>query len=349
MDHRLGVYKKPRRGTRAGERSGRHESEMLKTRLVILCDPRDVAVRLLVPELLRQIVARSDCSCAALVMTHSEPTGFRSLRHWGRRLDRGLQAALGSGRLDRAVSIPPLAAGRLGRRYAIPVLLAPEGDPNHPKIRERLGRDLQADVALSLYCKTRFKEPLLSSFDMGINYHNGALPRFRGLRASNWSLYLEEPTSGYTFHRMDSGLDTGGVLAEGAVPVLAVDTPADLEARKAEAACLVLPQVIDAAVRRDTGRAQAGMAGNYNRQAFLSATQVEDPSALTHAEWLRRLRAFLRIKTNIAGNWFQVTGVVPTDGPHRLAFRTADGRWLRVGSVDFLPSWLARPTLTDGD
>ncbi len=312
----------------------------MMTRLVIIADPRDVATRILVPELLRLIREHPGCRCLGMVMTSCEDSWDGHRHYWRKRFSRRLQAILGSGYAEAAMSVRPLALEALARTYSIPLLLAPEGDPNHAEVLHRLRTDLLADGVINVYCRTRFREPLLSSFEMSVNYHNGLLPRFRGLRASNWSIYMEEPTSGYTFHRMDSGMDTGAILTEGAVPVLAGDTPAGLELRKAKAACLALPQVLDALDRRDAGHPQTGIGGHHNRQTYLMATRVEDPTALTQAEWFRRLRAFLSIKTNVAGRWMQVTGLSPVDGPRRLAFRTADGGWLRVSGIGFWPSWL---------
>lgn len=311
----------------------------MKTRFVILADPRDLAAHVLVPELLRRIDGHEACRCAGLVLTgppSPAPGGSRK-----NRVLRHLQAALGTGRPDAGLSVRRMSSRRLAREHAIPVVSAPGGDPNHAELVQRLRGDLQAEVAINIYCRQRFRDPLLSSFDVCINYHNGLLPRFRGLRASNWSLYLDEATSGYTFHRMDAGLDTGAILASGAVDVREDDTPADLEVRKAEAACHALPRVLDAAVGRDEGCPQIGMGGYHDRQAYLLATVVEDPSTLIRAEWLRRLRAFLCVRTKIAGRWLPVTGLKAVSGPCPLAFRTADGGWMSVSAAAFWPTWLA--------
>ncbi len=311
--------------------------------ITLVADPGNVAVRLLVPELLRQLRTRSDCSCAGMVLTGSESTWEGLQGFLGQRVIRALQVGLGSGRWESALSVRPLMAERLATAHTVPLLLAPGGDPNHPEVLDRLRRDLEADVAFHFYGTTRFGEALLSAFDLCINYHNGLLPRFRGLRASNWSLYLEEPTSGYCFHRMDSGMDTGSILADESVVVMPGDTPADLELRKAQAACCMLPRMIDAAVRRETGHPQAGIGGDHNLQAYRMATHVEDPTSLTRAEWFRRLRAFLRIRTRIAEESVSITGLRPVHGPRRLAFLTADGHWLGVCGIDFWPARLVLP------
>jgi len=61
----------------------------------------------------------------------------------------------------------------------------------------------------------RFQLPLLAALGRTINYHNGVLPGMRGVRASNWSIYLGHSHSGYAFHEMSEALDDGRILIEG--------------------------------------------------------------------------------------------------------------------------------------
>ncbi|MBP1625888.1 MAG: formyl transferase domain protein [Holophagaceae bacterium] len=314
----------------------------MTTRLVIFADLENVASRVLVPQLLRCLQGRSDVVCVGIVTTDYAGYGEALRHHWIARGKRRLQWALGSGCLERSLRVRPLPIERLAKACGAAALVAPGGDPNHFSLIEQLQQGLNAEVAINFYCKKRFRETLLASFAMTVNYHNGLLPRFRGLRASNWSIYVDELASGFTFHRMDAGMDTGGILLEGRVPMLHLETPADLELRKAEAASRELPRILDALVRRAPGRRQVGMGGEHTLQDFIRVTQVEDPSALSREEWVRRLRAFLRIRTRIAGHWLNITGLAPASKPGALGFRTCDGHWLRVVSTDFWPVWITR-------
>lgn len=311
-------------------------------RLAIFADPHDLAARILLPPLLAAVANRPDMECVALLVTPTSPAWRRHLRWHGARAARRVQAALGSGRWDRGLDVPPLHAASLAARHGIACRPMPGGDPNHADVLGYLGRECRADLALNIYCRRLFRKELLGLFDMTVNYHNGALPRFRGLRASNWSLYLGQSASGCAFHVMDASLDAGNVLWTGEVPVAEGDVAADLEARKAYAASRQLPDLLAAMARREPGRPQAGVACLHDRAAWELAVRVPDPMSLSHAEWQRRLRAFLRVETWLEGAWRPVTGVARGRRPGCLAFRTADGQWLSVTGLDFWPArWMA--------
>ena len=78
---------------------------------------------------------------------------------------------------------------------------------------------LRADFALSLICLQIFRAPLLAAFQRAINYHPGALPAYRGLNPTAWSLYRGEALTGFSYHLMTEGIDQGPVVVSGAVPV----------------------------------------------------------------------------------------------------------------------------------
>lgn len=313
-------------------------------RLVIFTDPRDTAARILLPHLLDRIAERPQWTCVAVVTSAPDEAGRGAWRRPAELARRNLQIALGSGRRERALAVPPLSLSRLAKRHGFAILAAPEGNPNNQGLLQHLRESLAANLAFNIYCKSLFRAPLLDSFAMTVNYHNGELPRYRGLRASNWSIYDEQPHSSFTFHCMDSGMDTGNILCSEAVPIVADDTPGDLELRKAEKARDSLPLVLDAMQRRDFGHRQQGIGCEHTRPAYLLATCIEDPGALSHAEWNRRLRAFLRIRTLIDGKWYPVTRLALASGPGQFTFRSADGYWLKISALDFWPTWMRAVT-----
>lgn len=60
-----------------------------------------------------------------------------------------------------------------------------------------------------------FKEPTLALAGCGvINFHNGPLPRYGGLNPCSWAILKGERQHGVTWHRVESGIDTGNVLAQ---------------------------------------------------------------------------------------------------------------------------------------
>lgn len=78
-----------------------------------------------------------------------------------------------------------------------------------------------------------------------INIHPSLLPAFPGLEAQKQALKQGVKVSGCTVHLVDSGCDTGPILLQEAVPVLAGDTPETLSARILEKEHILLPKAID--------------------------------------------------------------------------------------------------------
>ena len=80
-------------------------------------------------------------------------------------------------------------------------------------------RRLDADVALSLD-NSLLAQPTFSLPAHGtINVHHGAVPGYRGGPPVFWELADGLDRVGFTVHRVDAGIDTGPVLAEGEVPI----------------------------------------------------------------------------------------------------------------------------------
>lgn len=308
-------------------------------RLVVFADPGQAAPAVLLPAVVEAAAAWPGLSIAAIFLTRP-PAGWidRKLTHLRRRSQR----LLGSGRVDMAAVV--LAGDALAGVTAsgLPIRVLADGDPNAPSVIAALRQEFTATLALNLYCMRRFEPPLLSCFSRVVNYHNGRLPQQRGLRASNWSLYLGEPRSGFAFHVMEPAFDSGAILLDGEVDVLGDDAPADLEVRKARAAAARLPELLRSMADGDAGCAQSGSASYRSAGDWRRLCRVADPESLTTDDWQRRLRAFLRVETKLPEGPVGITGVAVEDRPRGRGFRSADGQWLRVTSIEFWPPWLQR-------
>jgi phosphoribosylglycinamide formyltransferase-1 len=64
-----------------------------------------------------------------------------------------------------------------------------------------------------------------------VNIHPSLLPAFPGLHAQRQALEYGVKVSGATVHFVDAGVDTGPVILQSSVPVLADDTEDSLAAR----------------------------------------------------------------------------------------------------------------------
>ena len=213
------------------------------------------------------------------------------IRYWHGRLLRRAQLLLGSGRPEESRFVRPLQMSKLKRQYNVNTFTMQGGNPNDPSVLRLLQDELKPDFAINIYCKKLFRKPLLDSMHATINYHNGKLPKYRGLRASNWSIYQDESASGYTFHYMDDGFDTGNILLEGEVSIEAHDTAAELELRKSTTACSDISLVLEKLKMSDFGQSQDRIGCEHTREAVRLVTKIDEPYSLSTAEIQKRLRA----------------------------------------------------------
>ena len=82
--------------------------------------------------------------------------------------------------------------------------------------------DLKASqsIGVSLNSHWIFRDEVIRYFDGNlINYHNTALPKERGAAAYSWRMMMGRRETGLTFHRVDTGVDTGGLIMQESVPL----------------------------------------------------------------------------------------------------------------------------------
>ncbi|MCH7725006.1 MAG: hypothetical protein IH991_00795 [Planctomycetes bacterium] len=100
-------------------------------------------------------------------------------------------------------------------------------------------RDLAPDIALSVFFGYILRSDFLDTLDGNVfNLHPSLLPYNRGAFPNVWSI-IDETPAGVTLHQVDTGVDTGPVLAQKAVNVEAIDT-GDALYRKLELASVDL-------------------------------------------------------------------------------------------------------------
>ena len=311
-------------------------------RLLILSDINGATTTALIRGALDLAARRDDVEVLGLVTTR--PDLFKpSVRSIARRTLRRSVVAATSRRMPHEAGEPLRhEVRRAMARAEVPFVIPPGGDVNDPAFVSWVARELRPDAALSFYCLQIVRRPLLDACGRVVNYHDGRLPAYRGLHATSFSLYADDPETGFTFHHMDEELDTGDVLVEGAVPNDPEASLWQIAAAKAAAAAGALPEVIDAIGRGDPGRPQAGEAGYFSREDGEAMRDVPDPGALTAQELTRRVRAFGWLDLVIDGRVHQVTRLRPSVPGSPLAFRTADGATLAPDRLRGLPLRLRR-------
>lgn len=94
---------------------------------------------------------------------------------------------------------------------------------NHPDV-VALARELRPDV-IAVFGTSLIRGELLGLGRLGMaNLHGGLSPEYRGADCTFWALYNGEPEKiGCTLHWIDSGIDTGGLIAHVSPEVLPDD------------------------------------------------------------------------------------------------------------------------------
>lgn len=154
---------------------------------------------------------------------------------------RALIAACQSGQVPAEIALvlsnDPQAAGlKLARAAGIATAVV-----DHREFTDRAAFDAELDrrlkaAGIELICLAGFMRLLTRSFveawrDRMINIHPSLLPAFPGLDTHRRALAAGVKFAGCTVHFVRFQMDTGPIILQAAVPVLADDTPDSLAAR----------------------------------------------------------------------------------------------------------------------
>jgi methionyl-tRNA formyltransferase len=117
----------------------------------------------------------------------------------------------------------PGPKGRGLDRYIDVVKAAPRGVDvivsNYPRRWAAMLAPMRPDLIVSAAFPWVIPDDVIALPRLGtINMHGGLLPEGRGPNSYGWALRKGDAELGFTIHRVDSGLDTGPILARIAVP-----------------------------------------------------------------------------------------------------------------------------------
>jgi phosphoribosylglycinamide formyltransferase-1 len=188
---------------------------------------------------------------------------------------RALLAACRAGRIDAEVALVlSNRAAAPGLAYAagagVPARVVPHGDfPDRASFDAALDRALAA-AGVDFVCLAGFMRLLTPGFidrwrDRMINIHPSLLPAFPGLDTHRRALEAGVKIAGCTVHFVRFETDSGPIIAQAAVPVLASDDEASLAERVLAAEHrlypLALALVAEGRVRVEGERAVVDMTG----------------------------------------------------------------------------------------
>jgi phosphoribosylglycinamide formyltransferase-1 len=169
---------------------------------------------------------------------------------------RAIADAIARGELDAEVRIvisdvPDAGILSLARERGIPAAHIPPGrfktklEPEQEQRLVELLREAGVELVVLAGYMRMIKAPLLDAFPRRvINIHPSLLPSFAGLDAWRQAVEAQAAKSGCTVHYVDSGMDTGEIIAQSEVPVLPGDTAETLHARIQIAEHKLYPAVI---------------------------------------------------------------------------------------------------------
>lgn len=98
------------------------------------------------------------------------------------------------------------------------------------------------DYILSIYYDRIFDADFIQKSSPLLNLHNSLLPKYRGMRPIDFALKNKEKYMGVTIHKIDSGIDTGDILAQRSFVVSEGDSPSTAREKCFD---LAIPLILD--------------------------------------------------------------------------------------------------------
>lgn len=223
---------------------------------------------------------------------------------------------------DRREVIAGLVVHRPDRRNFAEQIVAASGLGNdaifdasrlrEPAVRERI-RSLEPDLGVCVLFGYVLDRAFLDAVPCRfVNLHPALLPHNRGAYPNVWSIVDRTP-AGATLHFVDEGVDTGDIIAQQEVPILATDTGASLYERLEQAAFDLF--------RRTWPLLRAGQEPRIPQDRSAgSSHRVRDVAAIDEIDLARSYQAGALIDILRAR----------TFPPHDGAFFRADGKKIRI-------------------
>jgi methionyl-tRNA formyltransferase len=149
-----------------------------------------------------------------------------------------------------------------------------------------------------------------------LNVHASLLPKYRGAAPIQWAIASGESVTGVTTMRIDAGLDTGDILLQKEIPILADDTAETLARRLADLGAALMIETL------------------YGLQAGTLTGRSQDHSKATLAPVLKKEDGLIDFQRTAVEIWNRLRGFQPWPG----AYTRFRGKQLQIHAAKPLPS-----------
>lgn len=169
---------------------------------------------------------------------------------------------------------------------------------------------LSPDIGMLLWWPKIIREPLLSLPRNGfVNTHPSFLPYNRGKHYSFWAI-VEQVPFGVTLHFVDTGVDTGDIVAQTPISIDWTDTGQSLFEKAREAMIALVKDTYPILRSDNIARTSQPMdVGSYHRsQDIMDITELKLDQSYTARELLNLLRA--KTFEGFPGCWFEHDGSI---------------------------------------
>jgi folate-dependent phosphoribosylglycinamide formyltransferase PurN len=304
-------------------------------RLLFFGDSSSNISSLMLEKTLQLMLVRKDFQLELVCDATRSHTRSNAIRMTEHLLSFYLRKWMNPGQAGEMLVRPRLL--ELCRKHRIPLLRPPNGDINHPQFLQKLQKEFRPSTAFSCYCPQILRRDLLDIFESAINYHNGLLPGYRGLRATAWSMYRGETETGFTFHYMTERIDAGRILLQNSIPITSETSYRELEVKKALLARSQLARVLTMIFAGEKGIEPKGTGAYFSRKAWRTLTTIREPRQLSASELQHRLSCFEILSIRIGHRYYPVTAVIEGGTKGKLSFQTEDGVQLTPVRFLYLP------------
>jgi len=192
------------------------------------------------------------------------------------------------------------ATKRFAKKNDIPFLLLKEGQGNDKSVIFHLKKCYKPTTVMSFYFTDIYSPYFIGCFDQLVNYHNGLLPKYKGLKATCWAILKGEKEVGYTFHYIRPEIDAGNILIQQTFEIRVDERSEQVDARLVTQAAQQMPALLEMLRDQVAGDSQTGDESYFSYKDYRKVKFLHQPHRLACSELLNIIRAFgpINIKFN---------------------------------------------------